>query len=326
MLGKAAMLDLQIAAGLLHGDPARGLEHARRCADVARRLRADRLHATAVCFQAIAHVELGDREQAERCTAQALALAPDDLDINAAVWGQVRAHEALLADDLARLLETLDKAEDYLRRSPSTAADADPRPLGAGPHAVRPGRRRGQGRGPPVVGELGERVPASGTPRRSPAAAGAGSREADRELAEADRAMAALPWWQHRTRLLVADAALTDHWGDPIGWAREALPVFAGRGETRLASRCREVLRRAGAPGAPAGPRRHPGAAGAARGRRDQPRGGRAAADGRGADQHRDRPATGALAPDDRDARSEPGREDRRAQPGRAGRVGPGAD
>ena len=73
-------------------------------------------------------------------------------------------------------------------------------------------------------------------------------READRELAEADRAMAALPWWQHRTRLLVADAALTDHWGDPIGWAREALPVFAGRGETRLASRCREVLRRAGAP------------------------------------------------------------------------------
>jgi DNA-binding CsgD family transcriptional regulator len=73
-------------------------------------------------------------------------------------------------------------------------------------------------------------------------------READRELAEADRAMASLPWWQHRVRLLVADAALTDHWGDPVGWAREALPVFAGRGETRLASRCREVLRKAGAP------------------------------------------------------------------------------
>ena len=122
VLGKAATLDLQIAAGLLHGDPARGLEHARRCADLARRLRADRLHATAVCFQAIAHIELGDREQAERCTAQALTLAPDDLDINAAVWGQIRAHDALLADDLPRLLESLDKAEDYLRRSPSTAA------------------------------------------------------------------------------------------------------------------------------------------------------------------------------------------------------------
>ena len=148
MLGKAATLDLQIAAGLLHGDPARGLEHARRCADLARRLRADRLHATAVCFQAIAHVELGDREQAERCTAQALALAPDDLDINAAVWGQVRAHDALLADDLPRLLETPGQGRGLPAAQPEHGRDADPRPVGAGPHAVRPGRRRGQGRGP----------------------------------------------------------------------------------------------------------------------------------------------------------------------------------
>ena len=247
VLGKAAILDLQIAAGLLHPEPARGLEHARRCADLARRLRADRLYATAVCFQAIAHAELGDREQAERCTAQALTLAPDDLDINAAVWGQVRAQEALIADDLPRLLETLDKAEDYLRRSPSTAAtpirglwalvrtladkDAD---------AARAEARRSSvnWENAALLG-YAEAVAAGRRGRR---------READRELAAADRAMAALPWWQHRIRLLVADAAVTDGWGDPIGWAREALPVFAGRGETRLASRCREVLRRAGAP------------------------------------------------------------------------------
>jgi DNA-binding CsgD family transcriptional regulator len=247
VLGKAAILDLQIAAGLLHGDPARGLEHARRCADLARRLRADRLYATAVCFQAIAHVELGDREQAERCTAQALALAPDDLDINAAVWGQVRAHEALLADDLPRLLETLDLAEDYLRRSPSTAATpirglwALVRTLaGKDADAARAEARRSSvnWENAALLG-YAEAVAAGRRGRR---------READRELAEADRAMAALPWWQHRIRLLVADAALGDSWGDPIGWAREALPVFAGRGETRLASRCREVLRKAGAP------------------------------------------------------------------------------
>jgi DNA-binding CsgD family transcriptional regulator/tetratricopeptide (TPR) repeat protein len=247
VLGKAATLDLQIAAGLLHSEPARGLEHARRCADVARRLHTDRLYATAVCFQAIAHAELGDQEQAERCSTQALALAPDDLDINAAVWGQVRAHEALLADDLPRLVETLDRAEDYLRRSPSTAATpirglwALVRTLaGKDADAARAEARRASVNWENValIG-YAEAVAAGRRGRR---------READRELAEADRAMAALPWWQHRIRLLVAEAALTDGWGDPIGWAREALPVFAGRGETRLASRCREVLRKAGAP------------------------------------------------------------------------------
>src|SRR5690242_4242292 len=247
VLGKAATLDLQIAAGLLHGDPARGLEHARRCADLARRLRADRVHATAICFQAIAHIELGDREEAERCTAQALALAPEDLDINAAVWGQIRAHDALLADDLPRLLESLDKAADYLRRSPSTAAT----PIRGLWALVRT-----------LAGPDGDAARAEARPwsvnwanasllgYAEAVACGRRSRhrEADRELLEADRAMAALPWWQHRVRLLVADSALSDHWGDPVGWAREALPVFAGRGETRLASRCREVLRRAGAP------------------------------------------------------------------------------
>ena len=246
VLGQAATLDLQIAAGLLHQDPARGLEHARRCARIARRLRADRLCATAVCYQAIAHAELGDREQAERCAAQALTLAPDDLDINAAIWGQVRAHEALLADDLPRLLETLDKAADYLRRSPSTAATpirglwALVRTLVApdGDAARDEACRSVNWENTALLGYA--RAVANGRRgRRS---------EADRELTAADRAMAALPWWQHRIRLLVADAALTDGWGDPVGWAREALPVFAGRGESRLASRCREVLRKAGAP------------------------------------------------------------------------------
>jgi DNA-binding CsgD family transcriptional regulator len=247
VLGKAATLDLQIAAGLLHGDPARGLEYARRCADIARRLRADRLYATAICFQAIAHAELGDREQAERCTAESLTLAPDDLDVNASIWGHVRAHEALLADDQARLLETLDMAADYLRRSPSTAATpirglwALVRTLSAKDGDAARAEARPSSVNWENASLLGyaEAVDCGRRGRR---------READRALAAADRAMAALPWWQHRIRLLVAESALADGWGDPVGWAREALPVFAGRGETRLASRCREVLRKAGAP------------------------------------------------------------------------------
>jgi DNA-binding CsgD family transcriptional regulator/tetratricopeptide (TPR) repeat protein len=247
LVGLAATLDLQIAAGLLHSDAGRALGYALRCADVSRRLRADRLFATAVCFQAIAHAELGNAEEAEKCAAQSLALAPDDLDVNAAVWGAVRARAALLADDQDRLLETLERAADYLRRSPSvtptpsrglwalvrTVAGQD----GEGARAeARPSTVNWENRA--LLG-YAEAVDRGRRGRR---------READEQLAVADRAMARLPWWQHRIRLLIADSALTDGWGDPIGWAREALPVFAGRGENRLASRCREVLRRAGAP------------------------------------------------------------------------------
>lgn len=246
LVGLAATLDLQIAAGLLHGDAGRALGYALRCADVSRRLRADKLFATAVCFQAIAHAELGDAEEAERCVARALALVPDDLDVNAAAWGAVRARQALIADDQDRLIETLDRAADYLRRSPSVtptptrglwalvrtvAGDGDSARAEARPSTVNWENAALLGYAEAVAcGRRGRR------------------READEALAGADRAMARLPWWQHRIRLLIADSALTDGWGDPIGWAREALPVFAGRGENRLASRCREVLRRAGAP------------------------------------------------------------------------------
>ncbi|HEY6745156.1 MAG TPA: AAA family ATPase [Mycobacteriales bacterium] len=246
LVGLAATLDLQIAAGLLHSDADRALGYALRCADVSRRLRADRLFATAVCFQGIAHAELGHAEEAEKCVTRSLALFPDDLDINAAAWGQVRARAALIADDLDRLLQTLDKAADYLRRSPSVtptptrglwalvrtiAGDGDGARDEARPSTVN-------WENAALLG-YAEAVAAGRRGRR---------REAEAELAAADRAMARLPWWRHRIRLLIADSAVTDGWGDPIGWAREALPVFAGRGETRLASRCREVLRKAGAP------------------------------------------------------------------------------
>jgi len=247
VLGLAAVLDLQIAAGLLHRDADRGLAHARRSADIARRLRTDRLWATAVYFQAIAHAHRRDDEEVERCVQQALALAPDDLDVNAGIWGAVRAHVALLADDRAGLADCLDRAIDYLRRSPTTT----PTPI-RGLWALvrtlddRDGEQARQEARPSTVNwenasllGYAEAVDAGRRGRR---------RDADRLFAAADSALVDLPWWRHRIRLLVADAALTGGWGDPVGWAREALPVFAGRGDSRLASRCRELLRRAGQP------------------------------------------------------------------------------
>jgi DNA-binding CsgD family transcriptional regulator len=154
---------------------------------------------------------------------------------------------ALLEDDRERLAECLDRAIDYLRRSPTTT----PSPIRGLWALVRTldGRDGAQARAeakPSTVNwenaallGYAEAVEAGRLGRR---------RDADRLLAEADTAFADLTWWRHRIRLLVADAALTDGWGDPVGWAREALPVFADRGDGRLASRCRELLRRAGAP------------------------------------------------------------------------------
>jgi DNA-binding CsgD family transcriptional regulator/tetratricopeptide (TPR) repeat protein len=247
LLGLAATLDVQISAGLLHRDVDRALTYAVRSADLARRLRMDRLGATAVYFQAVVHVHRGETEEVERCVQEALALAPDDLDVNAGIWGEVRAHEALLVDDRGRLATCLDKAVDYLRRNPA----ATPAPFVGLWALVRTlddrdaATAREKAEASAVNWEnkallwYAEAVDAGRRGRR---------RDADRLAGQADAALADLPWWRHRVRLLVADAALTDSWGDPVGWAREALPAFAARGDSRLASCCRELLRRAGAP------------------------------------------------------------------------------
>jgi DNA-binding CsgD family transcriptional regulator len=246
-LGLAATVDVQIAASLLHRDADVALVHAERSAEHARRLRMDRLQATALFFQAAAHAHNRETAGMEWCVAEALRLAPDDLDVNAGIWGAVHAHVALLEDDRERLAECLDRAMDFLRQSPATA----PAPTAALWALIRT-----------IDDRDGERARAEARPwtvnwenrallgyADAVAAGRAGQPgEANRLLAPADAAMASRPWWQHRIRLLVADDALTYHWGDPLGWARQALAVFARRGDDRLASRCREVLRRAGAP------------------------------------------------------------------------------
>ncbi len=60
---------------------------------------------------------------------------------------------------------------------------------------------------------------------------------------------------------LVAEAALDDDWGDPVPWLRDIEQFFERSGHARVASSCRSLLARAGAPvrrrragGAPAPP------------------------------------------------------------------------
>ena len=246
-VGLAAKVDVQIAASLLHQDADAALMHAERSAEHARRLRMDQLRATALFFQAAAHAHSRNTQAMERCVADASQLAPDDLDVNAGIWGAVYAHVALLDDDRGRLAACLDRAIGFMRSSPTTAP-APTYGLWALVRTLddRDGEQaRAEARPSGVNWEnralLGYADAVDAGRRGRPA-------EAEQFLAAADAAMGSRHWWQHRIRLLVARDALADGWGDPISWAREALAVFVRRGDDRLATRCREVLRRAGAP------------------------------------------------------------------------------
>jgi DNA-binding CsgD family transcriptional regulator len=247
LLAEVATVDVQIAAALLHRDTVQSLAHAQRSANLASRLGMNRLRATALFFEAAAHADRRDIAAVERCVAEAEALAPEDLDVNAGIWGAVRAHIALLDDDRSTLASCLDRAVDFLRRSPTTTP-APTRGLWALVRTIddRDGEQaREEARASSVNWEnralLGYAEAVDAGRRRQVA-------EADRLLGEADAALAALPWWRHRVRLLVAEEALSRGWGDPLRWAREAVPFFSRRGDERLARRCRQLLRGAGVP------------------------------------------------------------------------------
>ncbi len=46
----------------------------------------------------------------------------------------------------------------------------------------------------------------------------------------------------------MAEAAIADRWGDPVGWLRRALPVLESAGHDRVVAACKALLRKAGAP------------------------------------------------------------------------------
>ena len=69
-----------------------------------------------------------------------------------------------------------------------------------------------------------------------------------RLLGRGDEALAGVSWFRHYARRLVAEAALADRWGEPVAWLTDALRFFDRNGDERIASACRSLLRKAGAP------------------------------------------------------------------------------
>jgi DNA-binding CsgD family transcriptional regulator len=65
-------------------------------------------------------------------------------------------------------------------------------------------------------------------------------------FAAGDEGFVSVPWFRALCRRYAAEAALTDGWGDPAAWLRDAELFFEGSGNAPLARACRSLLRLAG--------------------------------------------------------------------------------
>jgi len=249
-LALTATLDLQIAAGLNKQFRAgEALEAGRRCERASRRFRLATLP-MALVFQATAHAIRGEKDAMEARIAEAISLAPDDLDVLGCSWGHCRATFSLLAENMEEAHAQMTTGAGFLLSSPATIA---PPFLGVWPllgalldreaESAAARVRAAQGTRHLVVGSLLGYADAIRAGRR-------GSRaDACALFAAADAQMGPLvAWYRHYARRICAQAALADGWGEPVTWLREATDYFAARGDDRVAAACRGLLRGAGAP------------------------------------------------------------------------------
>jgi DNA-binding CsgD family transcriptional regulator len=245
-LATAAVVDVQTAAALvISDDPESGGVAARRSAELARRYRFDGTLAAAVALEAYVHARAGRRAEVRRCIDEARSLAAGVPEIEVKT-STARALLALVEED---------------------RSDAR-RHLCAG---LKAAARGGDYSGVPAIGLLGllrqvdgpdDEAPDIDIPQQSVhflasaflryAGAVAAGRSGDADVAVAlleagDRLLADHAWFRHLGRRLVADAAVAGGWGDAVGWLREALEFFDRRGDERIASACRSLLRKTGA-------------------------------------------------------------------------------
>jgi DNA-binding CsgD family transcriptional regulator/tetratricopeptide (TPR) repeat protein len=247
-LATAAHLDFLLGIWFLdHWDQERAIEAARRSGGIARRFRLQQLLGMALVMEAAAWGRLSRRDDMEACIEEALGQVGDDPGACGVAWGTARAMFWLIGEDRRRGLAALEEAMAHFRRAVSVpaperglwallrmiadhdgeAACAEVRASGATCHRLNL-----------ALLTLADAVGLGRSGRRE---------EAEQAFAAGDAALASLPW-RHFARRLVAEAAIADGWGDPVGWMREALPVFEAEGHDRLAAAARSLLQKAGAP------------------------------------------------------------------------------
>jgi DNA-binding CsgD family transcriptional regulator len=239
----AAVLDVQIAAALAVGDdPEEAVPVARRGGELAGRHRLADTFAAARGFEALAHARLGDRAEVDRCERDALSTTPGSRNVEM-VFGLARAVLAFRDEDRAEAVARL--------RAAAAIQDASAGDRASGPFtglwfllASVEGHAVAAPEDP--VHFLGRGCHRYG---RAVLAGRAGDTAAAFALvAEGDELFARAGWFRQYGRRIVAEAALEDGWSPPPAWLLEALAYFDGRGEERIASACRALLRRAGVP------------------------------------------------------------------------------
>ncbi|MDQ3644759.1 MAG: DUF2791 family P-loop domain-containing protein [Actinomycetota bacterium] len=256
VLATAAVLDVQIAASFVMADDfERGLVPSRRATALARRYRLDQTLAAALTFEAHIHARRGDREAMEACIREALASAPGSTDI--VFTAMARWVLALVEEDRSEAITQLDTAVrpgleglgGDQNSGPAAGVWALVRAVETSTRGLPPPRRSAE---EPVhfIGRAYLRYAQSVEAGRA-----GDAHRAVALMAEGDRLLTGFEWARQLARRLVAEAAIADGWGEPGTWLREAFAFFENSGQERVASACRSLLRRAGAPV----PRRKPG-------------------------------------------------------------------
>lgn len=245
-LATAAVLDVQIAAGLAVGDdPEQAVAVARRGAELASRYRLDETLATALAFEALAQARLGRREALDRCERDAHAATPGSTNLDM-IFGLSRAVLAFVEEDRAEAVRRLEPAAAIQSASVGDRASGPITGMWA-LVAVLAGRPDAEHLAWPIEEPVHYLGRAYLRYAQGVLAGRAGQTDAAASLvAEGDQLLTDGSWFRQYGRRLVAEASLADGWEAPAGWLREALAFFDARGEDRIASACRSLLRRAG--------------------------------------------------------------------------------
>lgn len=242
-LATAAVIDVQIAAAIVFwDDPEPATVATRRCAELGRKYGFHETTAAAMGLEAYVHARARRPDAMRRCVEEARASAPgvaSEVKIASA-----SAVLALVEEDREAARRHL---EDAARHAASAPGDHAHSPSGGILALVRAldGAYERQEAGVP---EANLHFVAVAFHRYASAvvAGRAGDDRASRLVTEGDGILGDHEWLRQLGRRLVAEAAITDGWGEPAAWLREALAYFDERGEEANASACRSLLRRAG--------------------------------------------------------------------------------
>ncbi|SEL51082.1 regulatory protein, luxR family [Streptacidiphilus jiangxiensis] len=238
-LGTAAVLDIQICAGLQSRfERGRADLHARRALDLSERLGLSAIHAAALYFLAEIRAFRCERDEMERYLTLLAGSAPVEPELEAGAWAGCRGMLALFTGAWSEAVAAMDRGMALLRPLPRAnpaeyraiwplllAALDDPRAPGALDEALRSDVRVGfANRG--LLG-YAEAVLCG--------RAGAVGR-AEELVHTADAALDGFPVWGDLARLLAVDRARSDGWGRPEEWLHAGESTFTRLGMPGLAA------------------------------------------------------------------------------------------